>query len=135
MLLLLSRFSREGLFAIPKTVARWAHLSMGFSRQEYWSDFHFLLQGIFLTQGLSLLCLPAFADWFLITSATWDTIFKFLYRKIRQILPYNIKLLDDKSRMLCYFTILLEGKQSASCLLCFFIKKKKFCPSSSAPYF
>ena len=26
-------------------------LSLGFSRQEYWSGCHFLLQGIFLTQG------------------------------------------------------------------------------------
>ena len=29
-------------------------LSMGFSRQEYWSGLHSLLQGIFLTQGLNL---------------------------------------------------------------------------------
>ena len=28
-------------------------LSMEFSRQEYWSGCHFLLQGIFLTQGLN----------------------------------------------------------------------------------
>ena len=28
-----------------------AHLSMEFSSQEYWSGLHFLLQGIFLTQG------------------------------------------------------------------------------------
>ena len=28
-----------------------APLSMGFSRQEYWSGCHFLLQGIFPTQG------------------------------------------------------------------------------------
>ena len=28
-----------------------APLSLGFSRQEYWSGCHFLLQGIFLTQG------------------------------------------------------------------------------------
>ena len=27
---------------------------MEFSRQEYWSGSHFLLQGIFLTQGLNL---------------------------------------------------------------------------------
>ena len=27
---------------------------MEFSRQEYWSGFHFLLQGVFLTQGLNL---------------------------------------------------------------------------------
>ena len=28
-------------------------LSMGFSRQEYWSELHFFLQGIFPTQGLN----------------------------------------------------------------------------------
>ena len=36
------------LFAIPRTVACQAPLSMEFARQEYWST---LLQGIFLTQG------------------------------------------------------------------------------------
>ena len=35
----------------PQTVARQAPLSMGFPRQEHWSGCHFLLQGIFLTQG------------------------------------------------------------------------------------
>ena len=41
------------------TVPLQAPLSMGFSRQEYWSGLHALLQGIFLTQGLNscLLCL------------------------------------------------------------------------------
>ena len=33
-----------------------APLSMGFLKQEYWSSCHFLLQGIFQTQG-SNLCL------------------------------------------------------------------------------
>ena len=37
----------------PWTVAYQAPPSMGFSRQEYWSGFHFLLQGILLTQGLN----------------------------------------------------------------------------------
>ena len=32
-------------------VAHQALLSMGFSRQKYWSGLHVLLQGIFLTQG------------------------------------------------------------------------------------
>ena len=36
--------------ATPWSVARQALLSMGFSRQEYRSGCHFLLQGIFLTQ-------------------------------------------------------------------------------------
>ena len=39
------------LFATPRTVARWAPLSMGFPRQEYWNRLHFLLQGLFLTHG------------------------------------------------------------------------------------
>ena len=40
--------------ATPWTVAHQAPLSMGFSRQEYWSELHFLLQGIFPAQGLNL---------------------------------------------------------------------------------
>ena len=39
------------LFATPWTVACQAALSMAFSRQEYWSGFHVLLQGILLIQG------------------------------------------------------------------------------------
>ena len=39
---------------IPWTeVPHHAPLSMGFPRQEYWSSCHFLLQGIFTTQGLN----------------------------------------------------------------------------------
>ena len=40
-------------------IAHQVPLSMGFSRQEYWSGCHALLQGIFLTQGWNpnLLCL------------------------------------------------------------------------------
>ena len=38
----------------PCTVACQAPLSMGFSSQEHWSGFHFLLQGIFPTQESNL---------------------------------------------------------------------------------
>ena len=41
-------------FSTPWTVALQAPLSMGFSRQEYWSGLLFFLQGIFLTRGLNL---------------------------------------------------------------------------------
>ena len=44
---MLSSFSRVQLFGTPETVAHQAPLSMGFSRQEYWSGCHSLLQGIF----------------------------------------------------------------------------------------
>ena len=43
--------SHVRLFTTPWTVAYQAPLSMGFSRQEYWSGCHCLLQRIFLTQG------------------------------------------------------------------------------------
>ena len=46
LLLLLSRFSRVQLCATPWTAACQAPLSMGFSRQEYWSGLPFLLQHI-----------------------------------------------------------------------------------------
>ena len=45
---------RIQLFAILRKVARQAPLSMGLSRQEYWSGCHLLLPGLFLTQGLNL---------------------------------------------------------------------------------
>ena len=43
--------SRVQLFVTPWTVALQAPPSMGFSRQEYWSESPFPLQGIFPTQG------------------------------------------------------------------------------------
>ena len=55
-------FGHIQLFATPWTVACQAPLSMGFSRQEYWSECHFLLQGIFLTQGLNS-CLLHLLHW------------------------------------------------------------------------
>ena len=45
------RFSCVQLFVTPWTVAHQAPLSMGFTRQEYWSGCHSLLQGIFPSQG------------------------------------------------------------------------------------
>ena len=45
--------SHVQLFVIPCTIARQAPLSMGFSRQEYWSGLLFPSPGIFLSQGLN----------------------------------------------------------------------------------
>ena len=47
----LSRFSLVRFFVTLWTVTHQAPLSMGFSRQEYWSGYHALLQGIFPAQG------------------------------------------------------------------------------------
>ena len=46
------------ILATPWTGVCQAPLSMGFSRQEYWSGLHFLLQGVFLTQELNPGFLP-----------------------------------------------------------------------------
>ena len=51
---MLTHLSRVWLFATLWTVALQAPLPMGFSRQEYWTGCHFLLQEIFLTQGSNL---------------------------------------------------------------------------------
>ena len=51
---MLSHFSCVQLCVALWTVAHQAPLSMGFSRQEYWSGLPFLLQGIFPTQGSNL---------------------------------------------------------------------------------
>ena len=49
-------------FAIPWTVAHQVPLSMGFLRQEYWSGLPVLSQGIFPTQGSSLVSPALQAD-------------------------------------------------------------------------
>ena len=41
------------LFVTPWTVAQQAPLSIGFTRQEYWSGLPFPSPGLFLTQGLN----------------------------------------------------------------------------------
>ena len=59
---MLSWFCHVWLFATLWTAAFQAPLSMGFSRQEFWSGCHVLLQGIFPTQGLNL-CLLCLLHW------------------------------------------------------------------------
>ena len=56
---LLSHISQVPLFATPRTVDHQAPLSMGSPSKNIGVDGHFLLQGIFPTQGanLCLLCL------------------------------------------------------------------------------
>ena len=90
---MLSCFSRVQLFATLWTVAHGTPLSMGFSRQEYWSGCHALLQGIFPTQGssLSLLCFlhcqvgslslvpPGNPTWTLLLLISWSVVSKSLW--------------------------------------------------------
>ena len=72
---MLSRFNHVQLLATQWTVGRQAPLSMGFSRQEYWSGLPFPAPGDLPNQGIKLLSLTspwlALAGRFFTTSATW----------------------------------------------------------------
>ena len=69
-----SHFSRVQLFVILWTVARKASLSMGFSRQEYWSGLSCPPPRDLLHPGIepSSLMPPALAGGFFTPSATWE---------------------------------------------------------------
>ena len=74
--------------ATPWTLAHQPPLSMmGLSRQEYWSGFHSLLQGIFPTQGSNprLLCLPRGGRFFttrVIREALAKVNFQLFFRQV-----------------------------------------------------
>ena len=82
-----SCFSRVWLFATLWTVAHQAPLSMGFSRQEYWSGLpcpppgHLPNPGIEPTSLLS----PALAGGFCITGTTWEVRTVFWLKSFRWI--------------------------------------------------
>ena len=67
-------FSCVQLCATPWTVARQALLSIGFSRQEYWSGLPCPLPGDLPNPGIKpkVLLSPALAGRFLTTSTTWE---------------------------------------------------------------
>ena len=62
------------IFATPWTVAHQAPLSMGFSRQEYWSGLPFPPPGDLADQGIEPVSLmsPALTCGFFITNTTWE---------------------------------------------------------------
>ena len=72
----LSRFSRVRLFATLWTVAHQAPLSMGFSRQEYWSGLPFPSPGDLPDPGTEPVSLtsPSLAGGFFTTCATWEAL-------------------------------------------------------------
>jgi len=73
---MLSHFSHIQLFATLWTVACWAPLSMGFSRQEYWSGLPSPPPGDLLHPGIepTSLVSPELTGGFFTTSATWEAL-------------------------------------------------------------
>ena len=75
---MLSCFSRVRLFTTLWTVAHQAPLSMGFSRQEYWSGLPWPPPGDLPDPGIkpASLVSPAVAGRLFTTSATWEAHLK-----------------------------------------------------------
>ena len=72
-LCMLSHFSRVRLFVTLWTVAHQVHLSIGFSKQEYWSGLPGPPPGIFPTRIEAMShYVSCIAGGFFTTSATWD---------------------------------------------------------------
>ena len=75
-LCVLSCFSRVQLFATPWAVARQPPLSLGFSRQEYWSGLPCLPPGDLPDPGIqpASVMSPALAGGFFTTTTTWEAL-------------------------------------------------------------
>ena len=78
-----SRFSRVRLFAILWTTAHQVPLSMGFSRQEYWSRLPLPSPGDLPDPEIKPTSLksPALADGSFTTSATWEIVIQKMLAK------------------------------------------------------
>ena len=72
----LGLFSHVQLFAILGTVAGQASLSIGFSRQEYWTGLQFPLLGDLPKSGIKPVSLmsPSLADRLFTASTTWEAL-------------------------------------------------------------
>ena len=75
----------------PWTVAYQAPVSMGFSRQEYWSGLPLPPPGDLPDPGIELAFLmsPALAGGFVTTSATWEAPTKIILGQINSIHVFN----------------------------------------------
>ena len=80
-------FSRVQLSVILWTVAHQASLSMGFSRQEFWSGLPCLPPGDLPDLGIepSSLTSPELAGRFFTTSATWEAQLVLLQTKLQHV--------------------------------------------------
>ena len=87
----LSRFSCVRLFATLWTVIHQAPLSMGFSRQEYWSGLPFTSPGDLPNPGVEPVSLtsPALSTGFFTTSSTWESPCKYMYSVILTLMLWT----------------------------------------------
>ena len=119
-------FSRVQLIATSRAVACQAPLSMGFSRNTG-AGCHFLLQGIFSTQGSNpyLLPSPALVGRFFTTRITWEALSpSIVHVSILFQILFPMKLLQNiEQNFLCYTV--------GPCWLCILNTAVCTCPSQT----
>ena len=111
-----SRFSHVQLFATPGTVAHQASLSMGFSRQEYWSGLPCPPPGDLPNPGIEPVTLtsPAMADSFFTASTTWKApaldIQKLICHETATSLQIRTKKFNEHQKFYIYIPFHLSGE-------------------------
>ena len=91
------------LFAVLWTIACQVPLSMGFFRQEYWSELPCPSPGDLITPRIkpTSLMSPTLADGFFTTSATWEAQDKFMRAKLRTFVEKNSLSVPDVNKEAC----------------------------------
>ena len=108
----LNGFSCIQLFVMLWTVAHQASLSMGFSRQEYWSGLPCLPLGNLPDPGREPMFLksPALAGRIFSTSTTWESQVK-VYTLLCMKYKINNDLLNNTGSHLYYFVTTYNGRE------------------------
>ena len=110
---MLSHFSLFWLFAVLWTVSHQAPLSMGFSRQEYWSGLPCPPPGDLPNPGLkpTSLMSPALAGGFFIARATWHICNPYKRKYLRDVprekVPYFLVYMDYKESFIYFKEVIL----------------------------
>ena len=89
-----SRFNCVQFFATPWTVACWAPLSLGFSRQRYWSGLPFPHPGDLPDPGIEPVSLmsPVLSGGFFTTSTIWKALLGLRQTILVQVTKYKINI-------------------------------------------
>ena len=89
-----NRFNCVQFFATPWTVACWAPLSLGFSRQRYWSGLPFPHPGDLPDPGIEPVSLmsPVLSGGFFNTSTIWKALLGLRQTILVQVTKYKINI-------------------------------------------
>ena len=114
---MLTYFGSVQLFATPWTITYQAPLSIGFSRQEYWSGLPCPPLGDIPNTGIELASLmsPALAGRFLTTSATWEDPCMYIHVSICICVFWYNFLKSLCITLFCFFKKKVKERSALKC--------------------